>query len=311
MKRNEKEAKNIIDKIEKRKGIKLTKEQKEIVERKVVKERKRRNIIGGLLLTLGFGVGVTTTNIVNNYNNSLNKTVNAHSDNKSFKDKIKVELKEEQEKEIIENTKKELELEQERKIIENTKREISNLATKKDVLDYIKEIYVEEYNKFSKNQITIEDIELRRDPYIIRLYKEVDNQGKENIRISIGDKKEKNILKKNESFEDGIISIINKKSGKKIQNIVNLKEDNNYSYYAVYKPDEKIKKYKNKIANRIGEIVDIGMELADSKEGQVEFKKFDINKLIEEVSKLKQEKVDDIVYGEIEKETTSYNEEVR
>lgn len=297
-----KEAEKEIERREKRKGRELTQKEKNRVIKEVDRKRKKRRVFGGVFLSLGIGIGAFGTNLINEYNNKGieqdKKAVNIDM-SKSDKD-IKIETKNSANKVWVDGIKVDPNAE-EKEIKENLREEINNLKTGEEVLNYIKEIYIEEYNKVSEEKVNISDITLYREQYMVRLDEDKAENGDKIYRISEGYKTKQERV----AFPDGAIAI-KVRTDKGI--ITEKIAEKDGEYFIVYDRKEKVEKDEKNTATKLGTILENGITLSFLREENEIEGKIDSeeereysqivrnyeNKLIEEIYILKDNQIKEI-----------------
>ncbi|MCI8411514.1 MAG: hypothetical protein HFJ40_03580 [Clostridia bacterium] len=297
---------------------KKTQRKNERISKKIMGKKA----LAGALVSFGMAIGIIGTN---QYNQTKNNGIDKHKNaitidaSKLGINEINVKNKKYRDTDFINEIKvtvdgKKLDIVkdvQEENVKEATIREINKLKTEEQVINYIKEIYSEEYNKINNDKIGKNDITLYRDPYMVRLDEDIAKNGDKILRIAEGHKVENNRY----NFPKGVIRVqINTNRGIITENMV----EKDGKYFTVYDMNQKVKKYKENIATRIGGILDYGILVADSKEKNILIKDEDDeksynrlvlsyeNKLIDEVCKRKNSQIRELqgIDGE-EQETES------
>ena len=149
-------------------GKELSREEENKIIRKVSKKIKKEYTVRGLFLAMGLSAGIAGTKLLNEVNNvGITQTENSINIDaiKAEKD-VYIENDSKDNKytprEIfLNNNKVDLDA-QTNEIKENVTEEIDGLKNKKDVLNYVKDIYAEEYNETNGTNITKKDISISK-----------------------------------------------------------------------------------------------------------------------------------------------------
>ena len=152
-----------------KRGKVLSREEENKIIEKVAKKRKReiltRGFFAAIGLSVGVGVGATGTKLLNEAQNKGitqgESTINIDVE-KAEKD-INVKASKESQKQIFYNGVRVDLNEQENEIKQNIKRDLEQLKTQEDVLGYIKNMYLQEYNRSNGTKYTEDDIKLYKD----------------------------------------------------------------------------------------------------------------------------------------------------
>lgn len=170
---------------------------------------------------------------------------------------------------------------------ENVVKEVDELLTQDGdaILDYIKEIYANEYNEIHDEKISAENVSFRKNRLGIKIYKD-----------------ENGICRACEDFQnytessDG--SEIYVSSSGKIERIANYENDN--LYYNLYEADEIVNSEEDSVLLNIAELVDKGIDLSvakdqegNSKETMDKYKERFINAIV----KYKEGEISQIIRG--------------
>lgn len=203
-KRINKEFQNVINKREKREGRKLTKEEKkelrtEFHERRgkqIIKEEARRarvkvTAIGLSALVLGSGI---TGALVGTHNSKIKGItdgkaaieINMDEVQKNIEVKNVADNKESKHALFVKDLQEAAvngEATQNKEIEEETKQEIESLENSDEVLEYVKKLYVAQYNRLNKDQIDTKDIKFSKSKANKVLYKDEAQNGDEILRV--------------------------------------------------------------------------------------------------------------------------------
>lgn len=172
-------------------------------------------------------------------------------------------------------------------IAKTVQEEVNNLKNSDEVLDYLKDIYVDEYNNVHDQKITRENIELskRRSEYI---YEDTDQNGKNIIRSSFSSKAENSQI-----ADKGIIRAIISDGS-----IAFNEATTDYfgQYVNVYDENDIIQENEDYLITDLGEVMSTGI---DYYAGFVDEKNLEYKgKFIDALEEYKKEKINEIVSPE-------------
>lgn len=171
-------------------------------------------------------------------------------------------------------------------IRDNVKKEIEELETPEEVLNYIKEIYINEYNEQNNENYTTEQLKFHKTRDTEKLHKDTAING--DIIIKEG-YEENNYV----DTTAGVITASIKSEDDYIkEKIVN----NAYSYKTVYAKDEIVDKYEDNFLVSLAPIVDKGIDWSvamDKEETSNEVKEKYKNRLIDSVTEYETEKMNE------------------
>lgn len=144
--------------------------------------------------------------------------------------------------------------------------EMDNLETSEEVLNYIKEMYAEEYNQKNNETITAEDISLYKQSQDIILYKDTAQNGEDIIRRTTKSQSEE--LDATKLINDKVIvAEIQTQDGLKKEQITKYTD----RYVPVYYPSVEVEEYSENSLCSIGDIVSKGIDKAiELKRAEVE-----------------------------------------
>lgn len=284
----------------------LSKEEKKLIIRNVAKKTRGRAVIISMF-ALGAVSGMKTQNLLNSADekgvrieqtdegreaivdlenidkvtikglNSVEDTENTGIFVEKGKDKFLQSLKVDV-NEIDVNEKAESE----------AKIEVNSLSNSGEVLNYIKEVYIKEYNEKNGTNMTVDNLELYKDR-LDTLYKDTAQNGDQIIRTT-SDKTEVG-----NTLLDSDVGIVTATIRDKDGSCVSKEKMtyNNGKYVAVYDEDEDVKKYKGNTLTNLKGVVFNGIDYY----GAFIDSESDIykNRFIESVGEYKKQQIDNIV----------------
>ena len=191
---------------EERLDRKLTKEEKHKITKSVKRKVARENLVRGVFMAIGISIGagghalLTAGNNEEANRNQVESEINSEeqNDRQEFVDSLKVDT-------IPINIDNGQELTEEQ-IRENVENEINELETKEEILDYIKDIYANEYNIQNNEDITKEQIKFYKEREKVNVFRDTATNGDTIVREG----KEKS----NISTEAGVITAYIKEGDK-------------------------------------------------------------------------------------------------
>lgn len=257
-------AKEDIKNQEQRKGKRLTRNQKN----KII---KRNFVIAGLVAMLGIGGATLALNSgkedKQQVETNMDELAQEVSSAEQFRNSQKQENYLTQDPEVA--------------------KEIEELNSQ-EVLEYIKEIYVEQYNEKNNEDITIDNVSLTKKTEHIALYKDEAKNGDTIIRNTSSYKaKEEGIHSLVNSTM--ILAEINTEDGLEKEMMTNY----NGEYVTVYNSFEEVEQYVQNALSSVGEVMQTGVDTAISmnqQETSKEVKEDYKEKFISAVSKYKNQK---------------------
>lgn len=240
----------------------LSKEEEKRVIRKVTKEEKRKTKTKAILIALGLmtattGIeGVALLNSGEKGVSSTKKEITIDMD-KAEKDINVINLK--NRKVFIEGleveTNKEENIEVENKELkENVTKEVEALETQEDILDYLKQFYINEYNKENQTQFTYENVKFRKTREIGSFFKDEANDGTKIIRTKEKDDKTQRDIDTTAGVVSATIT-----DNDKIISIEKVLNENN-EYKRIYNRNENVETYKDNLLVKTGKIIDKGID---------------------------------------------------
>lgn len=286
MGRTTKEIRRRIERKEERLERKLTQEEIDKIARSVTRRVKRENTIRAIWLSMGLALGVGGHALLTSGEGKANQNnkqeveseidVNKKDEKITFKNGLVVTAEQLNEMNTEEG--------QLRKSIEE---EIDKLETPQEVLDYLKNIYVEEYNNENEEKITPVQLKLYKNRADIEIYESTAKNGDKILRNKTSGGK---MLES----QTGVITIyIENETEREKQQITNI----NGKYVTLYSPIDKVEKYEDNCLVDVAEIMDTGIDWlvameqdANSYEIKEEYK----NRLINAVTEYRTEKTNEI-----------------
>lgn len=279
---------------EERLDRKLTKEEKHKIAKSVKRKVARENLVRGVFMAIGISIGagghalLTAGNNEEANKNQVESEINLEdqNDRKEFVDSLKVDT-------IPINIDNGQELTEEQ-IRENVENEINELETKEEILDYIKDIYANEYNIQNNEDITKEQIKFYKERETVNVFRDTATNGDTILREG----KEKS----NISTDAGVITVrINEGDKTNKQKIINYFG----IYQTLYSMDEEVAKYEDNLLVDIASVIDTGIDWAvviNQEETDYNMKKIYKNRLIDAVTEYRSGKTNEIEQnnGEIE-----------
>ena len=238
---------------------KRSEEGKEILSKE---EEKRKTKTKAILIALGLmtattGIeGVALLNSGEKGVSSTKKEITIDMD-KAEKDINVINLK--NRKVFIEGleveTNKEENIEVENKELkENVTKEVEALETQEDILDYLKQFYINEYNKENQTQFTYENVKFRKTREIGSFFKDEANDGTKIIRTKEKDDK----TQRDVDITAGVVSATITDNDKIISIEKVLNENNEYK--RIYNRNENVETYKDNLLVKTGKIIDKGID---------------------------------------------------
>lgn len=172
---------------------------------------------------------------------------------------IEIDNKQESERDIFVNgIKVDVEQQQNNQLKEEIENELEKLESKEEVLEYVKAIYVQEYNQNNGTQISIDDVSFYKQALNVVVYNDKAENGDEILRYC-----GENEAKELEIPIDGekpIISVSVKNEGKTVREQVALNEKTG-EFQNVYSQNEEVKEDVNTTLEGIPEVVLTGVNV--------------------------------------------------
>lgn len=284
--------------IESRQGTPVTREQR----RKAVRKAKGvRLALYALVGSLSFGGGYATHKMLTEGSGVTQQKNEISIDaNKADKD-IRIDNMTNEGKLWLNGLKVNIEdaLDNEQETLRKTvQQEIESLENPEDVLNYVKQIYVEEYNECNNDNINIENVTFGKNKADIVIYSDKAENGDSILRCcSEHDAQEMGI------GIDGDKSVISAhiKDGE-ISQTERVAQNNKGEYQAIYSKSEEVKQNDETVLEDVAAVVLTGIDMATSME-QKENNSFEVNqkykqRLIDAVVDHKNDQIQEIINGD-------------
>ena len=273
--------------------------------KRVKKEFRFRAIFASIGLSAGLTAGIVGTKLLNEPQNrgitQTENTINIDAIEAGKDVYIQNEDKDKYKpREIfLNNNKVDLDA-QTKEIKENVTDEISELKTKKDVLDYVKDSYAEEYNQINGTQITKKDIAISKELFLVDIKKDRAQNGDEILRYEPGD----------EGYSKGLYKIqVKTENGIETQMIA---RDSSDQKVRVYDSDEEVDQYKENEASRLANIIMAGTDYGIALEEKENNTQDTIDKykgrFINSITGNRQRKINKIIEGKTQEKSDIDNE---
>ena len=193
----------------------------------------------------------------------INKTSNA-------RDNFVVQLKTEPGVAVIDANKEEEEILAHRdEIIKDVENDIRDIKTPDEALDYVKDLYVREYNKINNTEYLPEQVEF---------YRQMTDYGKYHYGKYTAENGEKIYRRQDDNsnidISKGVIIATIHDEDKDIVEMA-LRENHTYEYKTVYHEDEKVDYYKPNILTDLGYSIDAAIEYREELRLKEENKSYD------------------------------------
>ena len=240
-----------IKKQERKQKRKLSREEKIQIKNAVFKKiRTRAAVFGavGLIGISGIGIGLNSKN--NDLKLPAGQTgIELEDENKetardTFINGIKVEIEQE-----------------DNELRENIENEVENLKTPQEVLNYVKGIYAQEYNKNNEEQISVDQISLYKEAVDIVIYEDEAENGDSILRYCTEYTAKQ--MGKGIDGDKPIISAFIKNEGVNIAEKVALNEKTG-KFQRVYSKNQEVKENINTTLENVSELVLAGMNVSIS-----------------------------------------------
>lgn len=274
---------------EKKLNRELTKKEINQITKSVKRKVSRENFIRGAFLSIGVLLGAGGQKLLTEGENKQQEETQIDIENqdqrKEFLENLSVKIEPTVLREVL----------QEDEIRENIEEEINQLQTKDAILDYIKDIYINEYNEQKGTNYTKEQVSFSKTRNGETLH---DERAKNGDYIVKKGYKEKNYV----STEAGIIKANIKTENEFIQeSVLNIGND----YKTIYLEEEIVDKYEDNFLAKMGPLVDYGIDYSTvieqedrTEESKNEYK----SRLINALSYYKNQEVNKIINPELEDE---------
>ena len=271
---------------------KLTKEERHKITKNVKRKVARENLVRGVFMAIGISIGagghalLTAGSNENTNKNQVESEMNLEDQNDrlEFVNSLKVDT-------VPINIENQLTEEQ---IRENVEKEINELETPEEILNYVKDIWANEYNTQNNEDITKEQVKFYKERETVNVFRDTATNGDTILREG----KEKS----NISTDAGVITTyINEADKTMKQKIINYFG----IYQTLYSMDENVEKYEDNLLVDLASIIDCGIDwsvVINQEETEYSVKQIYINRLIDAVTEYKSEKTNEIEQdnGELE-----------
>ncbi len=271
---------------------KLTKEERHKITKNVKRKVARENLVRGLFMAIGISIGagghalLTAGSNENTNKNQVESEINLEDQNDrlEFVNSLKVDT-------VPINIENQLTEEQ---IRENVEKEINELETPEEILNYVKDIWANEYNTQNNEDITKEQVKFYKERETVNVFRDTATNGDTILREG---KEHSNI-----NTDAGVITAyINKTDNNTKQKIINYFG----IYQTLYSMDENVEKYEDNLLVDLASIIDCGIDwsvVINQEETEYSVKQIYINRLIDAVTEYESRKTKEIEQnsGEIE-----------
>lgn len=244
------EAKQVIKRKEAKEGRVLNREEKNKIIEKVARKARNKVARYALMGALGIGGAVVAGNLLGAGQEVKGETqvsteANQKSNREMWIDDIKVDV------DALINEQK-----------QEAQDEIENLQTPEDVLNYIKDIYAEEYNEINNTNISIEDIRFRKNKSDIVIYSDEAINGDSILRYCTEHEARENGI--GIDGEKSIISASVKNAD--ISETEQVAQNINGEYQAIFTKNEEVQQNEETVLQDIAEVVLTGIDMSTSME---------------------------------------------
>ena len=249
---------------------KLTKEERHKITKNVKRKVARENLVRGVFMAIGISIGA-----------GGHALLTAGSNENTNKNQVESEI----------NLENQLTEEQ---IRENVEKEINELETPEEILNYVKDIWANEYNTQNNEDITKEQVKFYKERETVNVFRDTATNGDTILREG---KEHSNI-----NTDAGVITAyINKTDNNTKQKIINYFG----IYQTLYSMDENVEKYEDNLLVDLASIIDCGIDwsvVINQEETEYSVKQIYINRLIDAVTEYESRKTKEIEQnsGEIE-----------
>lgn len=231
--------------------------------KKELRKSKIRAVIVALVGTNIFSVG--TTALLNEKNSDIKKSNNEISIDVKNKDKdVKIKNMPDDKNIFINGIKVNTEElkkkeEEDNELVNNVKKDIESLETKEEILNYVKDIFVDEYNKQNNDNINRDQISFYKTRQTEYVYEDRAENDDKILRKEYVNNKDKECL----DTEKGVITAtIDKGETTFYEAIMNY----NNKFQTVYDYDKTVEKYEDNVLVKVGDVVDKGIDWSTAKE---------------------------------------------
>lgn len=272
---------------EERLNRELTKKEINQITKSVKRKVARENFIRGAFLSIGVLLGAGGQKLLPEGENKQQTETQIDLENpdqrKEFLESLSVKIDQTVLREVL----------QEEQIRENVEEEITQLQTKDAVLDYIKDIYINEYNEQNGTNYTKDQLSFSKTRDGAALHDEKAQNG--DYIVKEGYEKDNYV-----DTEAGVIKATIKVDDKAITEAV---LNTGYDYKTIYSEDEQVNKYEDNFLAKMGPLVDYGIDYSTvigqedrSEESKNEYK----SKFVNAVNYYKNQEVNKMINPELE-----------
>lgn len=232
-------------------GRKLEREEKRQIRNTVFRKMRTRAAILGTIGLVGIGGLVIGLGSKNDETKTLpaGQTIELDNENKenardTFVNGIKVDNEQEN-----------------NQLRENIENEVENLKTPQEVLDYVKEIYAQEYNKNNEEQISVDKISFYKEALDIVIYRDEAQNGDEILRYC--NEYQAKQMGKGIDGDKPILKVYIRNEGMTITEKVALNEVTG-KFQSVYSQNQEVKQNTDTTLENISEVVLTGINVSIS-----------------------------------------------
>lgn len=225
--------------------------------KKELRKSKIRAVIVALVGTNIFSVG--TTALLNEKNSDIKKSNNEISIDVKNKDKdVKIKNMPDDKNIFINGIKVNTEElkkkeEEDNELVNNVKKDIESLETKEEILNYVKDIFVDEYNKQNNDNINRDQITFYKTRESEYVYQDEAENGDMILKSEYVNDKDKKYI----DTAIGVITAkINKGEATFYEKIMNY----NNKIQTVYGYNKTAEKYEDNVLVKVGDVVDKGID---------------------------------------------------
>ena len=273
-------------------------QRKRYMKWEIKKELRKSNIRAMIVALVGTNIftGIGTTALLNEKNGDIEKSKNEISIDVGNRDKdIKIKNMPDDRNIFINGIKVNAEeLKQKEKedneFENNVRKDIESLETKEEILNYIKDIYVNEYNKQNNDNINRKQVSFYKTREDEKIYLDEAKNGDMILRNEYVNEKNKKYV----DISTGVISAtIDKGEAIFEETIMNY----NNKFQTVYKYNKKVERYENNVLAKVGNVIDKGIDWSaakDQEENDWTVKNKYKQRFIEAVKEYKEKQIEEI-----------------
>lgn len=271
---------------------KLTKEERHKITKNVKRKVARENLVRGIFMAIGISIGagghalLTAGSNENTNKNQVESEMNLEDQNDrlEFVNSLKVDT-------VPINIENQLTEEQ---IRENVEKEINELETPEEILNYVKDIWANEYNTQNNEDITKEQVKFYKERETVNVFRDTATNGDTILREG----KEHSNINTDAGVITAYINEADKTTKQKIINYFGI-------YQTLYSMDENVEKYEDNLLVDLASIIDCGIDwsvVINQEKTEYSVKQIYINRLIDAVTEYESRETKEIEQnsGEIE-----------